>query len=263
MTHPLVTQDMIDTYQRDGVVLVPGLFADHVDALRAGVARNMAEPGPYASENKKDGQTGRFFDDYCNWERIPEFVDVIQNGPAASVAADLMGSERVQMFHDHVLVKEPGTSMPTPWHSDGPYYFVSGQQTVSFWSPLDPVTDATLRLVAGSHLWEKDVLPTRWVSEEAFFEGDYMPIPDPDAEGMRVVEYAMQPGDAVAFNFRTLHGSRGNASEITRRAFSLRLVGDDARYVERPGPTSPPYPGHGMEQGQVLREDWFPFLKTA
>ena len=263
MIHPLVTQDMIDTYQRDGVVLVPGLFAEHVDALRAGVARNMAEPGPYASENKKDGQTGRFFDDYCNWERIPEFVDVIQNGPAAAVAADLMGSERVQMFHDHVLVKEPGTSMPTPWHSDGPYYFVSGQQTVSFWSPLDPVTDATLRLVAGSHLWEKDVLPTRWVSEEAFFEGDYMPIPDPDAEGMRVVEYAMQPGDAVAFNFRTLHGSRGNASEITRRAFSLRLVGDDARYVERPGPTSPPYPGHGMEQGQVLREDWFPFLKTA
>ena len=44
MTHPLVTQDMIDTYQRDGVVLVPGLFAEHVDALRAGVARNMAEP---------------------------------------------------------------------------------------------------------------------------------------------------------------------------------------------------------------------------
>jgi ectoine hydroxylase-related dioxygenase (phytanoyl-CoA dioxygenase family) len=70
----------------------------------------------------------------------------------------------------------------------------------------------------------------------------------------------MEPGDAVAFNFRTLHGARGNLAATRRRAFSLRLVGDDARYVDRPGPTSPPFPGHGMEMGQRLREDWFPVL---
>ncbi|WP_170426872.1 phytanoyl-CoA dioxygenase family protein [Ruegeria arenilitoris] len=262
MTHPLVTQEMIDTYQRDGVVLIKGLFADHVEALRDGIAANMAEPGPYASENKKEGETGRFFDDYCNWSRIEQFRTVIQDSPAAEVAADLMQSDTVQMFHDHVLVKEPGTSMATPWHQDGPYYFVEGQQTISFWSPLDPVTQATLRCVAGSHRWEKEVLPTRWVSEEGFFpdEGQYIPVPDPDAEGMRVVEFEMEPGDAVAFNYRTLHGARGNQSYSRRRAFSLRLVGDDARYVERPGRTSPPFPGHDMEPGQRLREDWFPVL---
>ena len=163
MTHKLVTTEMIETYQRDGVVVVPGLFADHVETLRKGVERNMTEPGPYASENKKDGESGRFFDDYCNWQRIPEFEHVIRNSPAAEVAADLMGATRVQMFHDHVLVKEPGTSLATPWHTDGPYYFVEGKQTVSFWSPLDPVKDATLRMVAGSHRWEKPVLPMRWV----------------------------------------------------------------------------------------------------
>ncbi|WP_170465721.1 phytanoyl-CoA dioxygenase family protein [Ruegeria arenilitoris] len=262
MTHTLVTQEMIDTYQQDGVVLIKGLFADHVEALRDGIAANMAEPGPYASENKKEGETGRFFDDYCNWSRIEQFQAVIQDSPAAEVAADLMQSDIVQMFHDHVLVKEPGTSMATPWHQDGPYYFVEGQQTISFWSPLDPVTQATLRCVAGSHRWEKEVLPTRWVSEEGFFpdEGQYIPVPDPDAEGMRVVEFEMEPGDAVAFNFRTLHGARGNQSDSRRRAFSLRLVGDDARYVERPGRTSPPFPGHDMEPGQRLREDWFPVL---
>ncbi len=262
MPHPLVSQQMIDTYQADGVVLVKGLFADHVDQLRDGVAANMADPGPYASENKKAGETGRFFDDYCNWTRIPQFRDVIETSPAAEVAADLMQSRRVQMFHDHVLVKEPGTSMATPWHQDGPYYFVEGQQTISFWSPLDPVSQATLRCVAGSHRWKKEVLPTRWVSEEGFFpdEGQYIQVPDPDAEGMKVVEYEMAPGDAVAFNYRTLHGARGNHSDSRRRAFSLRLVGDDARYVERPGRTSPPFPGHDMQPGQRLREDWFPIL---
>lgn len=241
--------------------MIPGLFARHVSALRAGVARNMDAPGPYASENRKDGETGRFFDDYCNWQRIPEFHGAIHDPAIAAAAGALMQSETVQMFHDHVLVKEPGTSMATPWHSDGPYYFVSGRQTISFWVPLDPVMEASLRCVAGSHRWEKDVLPTRWTSQEAFFEGDYMKVPDPDAEGMTVREWQMQPGDAVAFDFRTLHGARGNTANGRRRAFSLRLVGDDARYVTRPGPTSPPFPGHDMKEGDRLRDDWFPILQ--
>jgi len=258
--HALLTQDHITAYQRDGAVLIKGLFADHVDTLRAGVAENMAHPGPYAAENLRPGETGRFFDDYCNWTRIPAFEEVIRSSPAAEVAADLMGSHCAQVFHDHVLVKEPGTSKATPWHQDGPYYFVEGRQTVSFWSPLDPVTDATLRCVAGSHLWDKPVLPTRWLSEANFYpETDaYRPVPDPDAEGMTVLEWPMAPGDAVAFHFSTLHGARGNTSTARRRAFSLRMVGDDARYVERPGRTSPPFPGHDMSAGERLREDWFP-----
>ncbi|MEM6276006.1 MAG: phytanoyl-CoA dioxygenase family protein [Pseudomonadota bacterium] len=261
----MITQKQVDAYQQNGAVLVKGLFAEHVDTLKAGVARNMAEPGPYAAENLKPGEAGRFFDDYCNWERIPEFAEVARDPAIAEAAGALMGSKRVQLFHDHVLVKEPGTSKPTPWHQDGPYYFVEGRQTISFWVPLDPVDTATLRCVAGSHLWEKPVLPTRWLAETSFYpnEDDYRPVPDPDAEGMTVLEWAMEPGDAVAFNFMTLHGARGNEAASRRRAFSLRLVGEDARYVTRPGRTSPPFPGHAMEDGQHLREDWFPVLRHA
>lgn len=262
MTHPLITRDHVDAFQRDGVVLIRGLFKDHVDALRTGIERNMAEPGPYASENLKAGEGGRFFDDYCNWNRIPEFEDVIRTSPAGEIAADIMQSDQVQVFHDHILVKEPGTSKPTPWHQDAPYYFVDGQQTVSLWSPLDPVREASLRCVAGSHRWARAVLPTRWVSEENFYANDdsYMPVPNPEAEGMDIREWEMEPGDAVAFHYKTLHGARGNNAATRRRAFSLRLVGDDARYVQRPGRTSPPYPGHGMQPSQRLREDWFPVV---
>lgn len=257
-----ITEADVETYQRDGVVLVKGLFKDHVETLRAGVARNMADPGPYAAENLHKGEAGRFFDDYCNWTRIPEFREVIETSDAAQVAAQLMRSTRVQMFHDHILVKEPGTSKPTPWHQDAPYYFVEGQQTVSFWSPLDPVREASLRCVVGSHKWPKQVLPTRWLAEDSFYpdESEFMPVPDPDAEGMTVVEFSMEPGDAVAFHYGVLHGARGNEAGSRRRAFSLRLLGDDARYVERQGKTSPPFPGHGMVAGQMLREDWFPLL---
>ena len=266
MTHPLLTQDHIDAYDRDGVVLVKGLFKDQVEELRAGVARNMAEPGPYAAENLKEGEGGRFFDDYCNWTRIPEFQAAIKASPAAAVAAELMGSKTVQMFHDHVLVKEPGTPKPTPWHQDAPYYFVEGQQTVSLWMPLDVVTGASLRFVAGSHTWDKMVRPVSWSDDSDFYEtGDWIPVPDPDADPdqMRVLEWAMEPGDAVLFDFRTVHGARGNATTARRRALSLRWVGDDARYVARPGRTSPPFPGHDMTEGQRLREDWFPVFEAS
>jgi ectoine hydroxylase-related dioxygenase (phytanoyl-CoA dioxygenase family) len=260
--HSLLTLSHISDYARDGAVLIKGLFADYVEMLRAGVARNMEQPGPYASENLKPGEAGRFFDDYCNWTRIPEFERVIKESAAGEVAAELMQSTTVQLFHDHVLVKEPGTTKATPWHQDGPYFFVEGKQTVSFWSPLDPVREATLRCVAGSHLWPKPVLPKRWLADTAFYADvdAYMPVPDPDAEGMRVLEWEMEPGDAVAFHYMALHGARGNNATTRRRAFSLRLVGDDARYVERPGKTSPPFPGHDMKPGQKLREDWFPVI---
>jgi len=246
--------------------LIPGLFKDWVDTLRDGIARNISEPGPYAAENLKEGEAGRFFDDYCNWQRIPEFGEVIEKSKAAETAAALMHSKRVQVFHDHVLVKEPGTSKPTPWHQDAPYYFIEGEQTVSFWVPVDPVAEASLRLIAGSHKWPKPVLPTKWLDEANFYpnEDDYIAVPNPDGEPdkYRVLEWPMQPGDAVAFHYKTLHGARGNLSDSRRRAFSLRLVGDDARFITRPGKTSPPFPGHGMTDGDRLREDWFPLIAS-
>ncbi|WP_350335765.1 phytanoyl-CoA dioxygenase family protein [Coralliovum pocilloporae] len=263
MSCDYVTKTDIDAYERDGVVRIRGLFKDWVDVIAAGIERNLAEPGPYAAENLTETDTGRFFDDYCNWQRIPEFRNVIENSPAAEVAAAITGSKTAQIFHDHVLVKEPGTSKATPWHQDHPYYFVDGQQLVSFWIPVDPVKDATLRFIAESHKWEKMVLPTRWLKEDNFYDsGDYRPVPNPDSpdEDHRVLEWEMEPGDAVLFHYRTAHGARANEGGSRRRAFSMRWVGDDARYITRPGRTSPPFPDHGMSDGERLREDWFPVL---
>lgn len=263
--HPLVTQQHIDSFNRDGAVVIRGLFKDQVGAIREGIERNLASPGPYAAENLLDDEGGRFFDDYCNWTRITEFEQIARHSPAAAVAAELMSSQQVQLFHDHVLVKEAGTSKATPWHQDSPYYFVDGVQNVSFWAPVDAVDAASLRCVAGSHKWNKPVLPTRWLANDDFYPASdaYLPVPDPDAEGMTILEWPMQPGDAVAFCFRTLHGARGNETTSRRRAFSLRMVGDDARYIEREGPTSPPFPGHDMQAGERLREDWFPVVFSA
>ena len=257
-----LSQDTITQFSTDGVIVLRGLFTDHMTLIAEAIDQNMASPGPYAAENLLPGESGRFFDDYCNWQRIPALREVIYTSEAGRVAAALMRSHTAQLFHDHVLVKEPGTAKPTPWHQDSPYYFVEGAQTLSFWIPVEPVEEATLRCVKGSHKWDRPVLPTRWLKEDNFYADTdtYMPVPDPDSEDMDIAEWALAPGDAVAFDFRILHGARGNHTDRRRRALSLRFVGDDAVYVDRPGRTSPPFPGHGMTPGQRLRTDWFPHI---
>ncbi len=254
---------IVTAYQANGAVLVMDLFADWVECLRDGIERNMAEPGEHAAENTVDGEPGRFFDDYCNWRRIPEFRRFVEESDAARHAARIMESPTAQFFHDHVLVKEQATPRETPWHQDLPYYCVDGTQSVSFWLPLDDVDAAsTLRLIAGSHRWPKLLRPVRWKAGEDFYADDstFMDLPDLEVEGHRILAWSMKPGDAIAFDFRAVHGAGGNLGSGRRRAFSHRWLGDDMRYCIRPGRTSPPYPGIGLKTGDRMREDWFPTL---
>lgn len=265
-----ITDETRAAFERDGAVCVRGAMTEWLDVIADGIAENMAAPSQYAAENDVAPGEGRFFDDYCNWQRISAFERVVMESPAADVAAGLMAASSVQFFHDHVLVKEPGTSKPTPWHSDDPYYFVDAAKTVSLWIPVDPVSvETSLRVIAGSHRWETDVLPVSWADDSAFYDGTsadgetYRSVPDPDTdpEGHEIVAWDLEPGDLVAFDFRAVHGARGNVGSARRRVLSLRFVGDEARFVQRPGRTSPPFPGHGMSPGDPLRTDWFPRVR--
>ncbi len=70
----------------------------------------------------------------------------------------------------------------------------------------------------------------------------------------------MNLGDAILFNFKVLHSSSGNATNIHRRSFSMRIIGDDVKYLERSGETSPPFKGIDLKDGERMRKDWFPVV---
>jgi len=260
----------IEAYRTDGATVLRQVFApEWIDALARGVDRNMAEPGPYAKKYTPDGKPGLFFGDYCNWDRIPEYRQFMTKSPAAEIAGGLMGARKVNLFHEHVLVKEPGTEEPTPWHHDQPYYFVDGDQICSFWIPLDPVALETCpRYVAGSHRWGKWYVPARFAdgkdheNKEAKFES----IPDIDAEPgkYKVLAWDLQPGDCIAFHGLAVHGAPPNRSKNRRRAFAARWTGDDAIYTLRQGYMSPPPPKTGgPEVGQPMDSAAFPVVWRA
>src|SRR6187200_2226559 len=144
---------MIDgDFHRDGAVCVRGAFApDDVALARRAIDANLADLSSHA-KRASSIDDGAFIEDFCSWQRIPEIEAFIRTSPAAEIAAELMGSLTVRLYHDHMLVKEPGTRQRTPWHQDLPYYNVAGRLNVSMWIPVDPVPrESTLEFVKGSH----------------------------------------------------------------------------------------------------------------
>jgi ectoine hydroxylase-related dioxygenase (phytanoyl-CoA dioxygenase family) len=256
----------LERFQSDGAVVLRGVFRDWIEPLRAGVAKVMADPSPLERTVRPADGSAPFFQDFCNWQRIPEFRAFVFESPAAALAARLMRSQTARFFHDHVLVKEPGASTVTPWHQDQPYYAIEGAQSVSFWTPLDPVArDTVMECVAGSHRWGRGFRPTRFDGTALYPKDDFDEIPDIDAKRgeLSVVGWDMEPGDAIAFSFRTVHGAPANRSTRPRRAFSSRWVGDDAVYVERGGKTSPPFPDLKLRPGDRLDAPAFPLIFKA
>jgi len=258
-------------FQRDGAVVLRGLLtAAEVTVLRQGIDANLAAPSPRALVASRPDDPGFFIEDFCNWAENPHYRQVIFDSALAPVAARLMQSGTARLYHDHMLTKAPGTRQPTPWHQDQPYYNVDGAQNVSFWIPTDPVSRAaTLEFAAGTHRgpW---LMPRTFMTHEArwFPAGTLAELPDIETGRRaqppthRILGWALEPGDAVAFHMLTLHASGGVEPGRRRRVFSVRFLGDDMRHAPRPWKTSPEFPGLADElpAGAEMDHPLFPLL---
>lgn len=264
----LVTQEDVETFHREGVVVIRGLFsADEVALIERGIERNLANPGPLFKVASQPDDPGRFVEDFCRWQDIEEFRTIAFQSRAADVAQALMQGSSVRLYHDHMLVKEPFTQAVTPWHQDQPYYNVDGSINCSMWAPVDPVAlESTLEFNAGSHLqgW---LMPRTFMDNQAkwFPEGSLSEIPDieSDREAVEIRGWQLTPGDAVFFHMLTIHHSYGVPGPTRRRAFSLRFLGDDMVHAPRTWATSPDFPGlvDELPAGAPLDHPLFPVLR--
>ena len=266
----LVTDADVESYRRNGFVVLRGVVPNDVlESLAIGVDKNIASPSEWTNDYTPKGAGGRFFDDYVSWRRIPEFKEAATTGPLPVIAGALMATRRPRFFHEHVLVKEPGTVTPTPWHHDDPYYGIDGLDNVSLWVPLDPVPEAiALRCVAGSHATGRRFIPNRFKDDSPYVTNaqDFELMGDPSRwwADPEVRVCPAEPGDLVAFHFRTLHAAPGTENHLaSRRVVSFRYLGDDARWAHRPWTTSPPFPDAGLVPGDLPDEARFPTISLA
>lgn len=266
----VLSDEQIEEFDRDGVIIVRGLFSpDEVATIERGIERVLADPGPMFKVASQPDDPGRFVEDFCRWQEIEEIEEIARTSRAADAARQLMGGGSVRLFHDHVLVKEPGTRQETPWHQDQPYYNVDGIQNVSMWAPVDPVApESTLEFLAGSHRmgW---LMPRTFLDNQAkwFPEGSLSEIPaiEQDRAAFDIRGWAMQPGDAVFFHMLTIHHAYGVPGANRRRAFSLRFLGDDMVHAPRTWVTSPNFDGLDLQipPGAPMDHELFPVLRSA
>ena len=140
---------------------------------------------------------------------------------------------------------------------------------MSAWIPVDPVPlKGCLELVAGSHsgIW---LMPRTFLTGEArwFPEGSLAELPDIDADpgAYDIRRFQLAPGDAIFFDFLTVHGAPGFPFPGARRVLSLRYLSAGVTFAPRRWRTSPPFNGldHELAAGADLDHPLFPIVWPA
>ena len=91
----VVDASTVTDFQTVGAVVVRGAFDEReIELVRAGVERNLANPSERQKIASDPGDPGMFVEDFCNWQRIPEYEEFLRSSKAADIAGALMGSAR-------------------------------------------------------------------------------------------------------------------------------------------------------------------------
>jgi ectoine hydroxylase-related dioxygenase (phytanoyl-CoA dioxygenase family) len=241
-----VTAEQIATYDRDGAVRVPGLFATWVDPLREAVLEviGRARRGALSEESVRSHHLNpaKVIEEFGGGAMAlnivphhPGFDTWLQHSPAAQVTAAIMQSTRSRFWVDATFLKDQaGATAGTPWHNDTCTWPFWGRQMTILWIALTDVDadNAPLTTIRGSHAGDGRYYSTFFPQDQAPPPG-YRPWSEllaqaegPDAE---VQVWTMQRGDCVLMHPSTIHGSRPRAAGQgqPRLAFSTRWLGDD------------------------------------
>jgi ectoine hydroxylase-related dioxygenase (phytanoyl-CoA dioxygenase family) len=249
------------------VVRIRGIIETRWLELLREAAYEIRDEVAHRQENggapNENGSSG-FLTQLDLWVRNDKIARFMRESRLPEVAARVMESEEIRLYHDILIMKEQGCEEPTPWHQDSLSWEAVGRQLCGMWFSLDPVSEETgsLRFVRGSHEGPHYSHPKELSGASMDLAGEGGPLPDVDADPGRypVVCYALEPGDVVLFHPTMLHSARGSARDAARISYSFRMMGDDVRW--RPCPSS----GHacgeelGFEAGDKLIADRFPLL---
>ncbi len=236
----------VAAFQRDGVIRIKNAVGqDWVKRMTQVVQSQLDNPSQWVNDANPGAKTGRLFTDRYQWRNNSEIRAFVFDSGVAGLAAQAMQSKAARFYFDHMLVKEPGTDTPTPWHQDLPYWPFAGQQICSVWLALTDasVNQSAMEFVRGSHQDNRYYLPEVF-GERGNHPADWIrsangePVPDIEAhrDNYDIIGWDMKAGDAVIFSAWLLHWAPGNESTNHRRAaISTRWLGDDARWHPHPG----------------------------
>ncbi len=226
-----IDDDTVRSFQQKGHCVVRGVCPPEAigawrEVLLEAAMRHSTENRPL---EERDAY-GRAFLQITNlWQRQESVRPFVLARRFAAVAARLLGVDRVRLYHDQAIIKEPGGG-PTPWHQDQFYWPLDTDRTITLWMPLAEATPemGTMEFADGSHE-DGFVEIGEQISEfsEAFFEGYVRGRRFPVTPGRR-----MAAGDATFHLGWTLHRAPGNATDRPRVAMTIIYFADGVLVAE-------------------------------
>ena len=119
-------------FNRDGYVKLKRVLSPGALAL----LRQETEATLLAELGKNPGLDFRSGE--MMWLTNEIFRQFVLSPRIAEIAAALMGVERVRLYHDNALAKEPGCGR-TPWHYDAEHFPIASNNVCTAWIPLQAI----------------------------------------------------------------------------------------------------------------------------
>ncbi|MGB1191215.1 MAG: phytanoyl-CoA dioxygenase family protein [Pseudomonadales bacterium] len=227
--YPLTVPDnLIQNFATNGYVVTPNvLTSQEID--RYGLAVDLAVDRRRAGDHRELSEKTRYEQSFLQcmrlWETEPDVCGLSLHPGLAGIAAQLLGVKKVILWQDQALYKEAGGAETTP-HQDQPFWPISDSPMVSAWIPFDAIHagNGAMAYVPGSHKAGR-----LKVVDITHSTAPYDILNDPALGDSELETIAINPGSVVWHHGMTVHAASENASEQTRRAFTVVFLDGDAR----------------------------------
>jgi ectoine hydroxylase-related dioxygenase (phytanoyl-CoA dioxygenase family) len=215
-----VTPEQISSFERDGFIVIDDLLsAEEIERFGSAVDAGVAERHRGDSRRIEDKSLyEQSFLQCANlWEDNPGVGPLTFNQRIGEAAGLLLGADKLRIWHDQALYKEPG-GRETDVHQDWPLWPMGPARQITAWIPFDGSTldCGAMGYSPGSHRLGlarfSDI--TRELRDE--------PYPYFDEPNMADLVWVEAPAGSVIFHHSlTVHQARSNTTDRPRRVYCV------------------------------------------
>lgn len=224
-------ENQINHFRSKGWISIPGVLdKDSAESFRQYITRAvMEETGNTKPLSERSTYDKAFLQIFNLWRKNEMVKQFVLSPRFSNIAAQLLGVEKVRIYHDQALYKEPGGGK-TPWHIDQYYWPIDTEKTVTLWMPLVDIDDqmGILQFASETHLAGSELERIPISDESEAYFNDYIQKNKPELSDIK----SYNAGDASFHYGWTLHYAQGNNSNRMREVMTVIYVADGDKVTQ-------------------------------
>jgi ectoine hydroxylase-related dioxygenase (phytanoyl-CoA dioxygenase family) len=278
----ILTVEQLEHFKRDGYLKFgPAVDPAEVENMRAGLERVIVEEQQrdsdeglppefvYGHDRKSAKIERRSIHQFLNmWKIDDAYRRAINNPKITQAVRELMGVDRVRIWHDQVISKPPGDNDLFGCHHDFYFWPLDRPGLIACWLALDDanVENGCMHVFPGSH---RD---PRYQPANCDLADDLNLSPVPGGPGEpgslydeirqrgpeTAVPVELKAGECMFHHCLNYHLTPRNSTDRQRRAFVMIFMPDGTRYNHQQSPGHPCTSYLHLEDSVVMGGENFP-----